>query len=62
MWGSIREFILQTDASDWGLGAVLGQDDEDGMEYPVCTSAKSSCQREEKSIMPLKRNVVKLGV
>ena len=31
-----KEFILQTDASNSGIGAALQQQDEDGLRYPVC--------------------------
>jgi hypothetical protein len=30
-----REFILQTDTSDRGVGAVLSQTDKNGQEHPV---------------------------
>lgn len=35
-----REFIVQTDAQDTGLGAILFQSDEDGTERPVAYGSK----------------------
>ncbi|XP_041102688.1 uncharacterized protein LOC121313985 [Polyodon spathula] len=40
-----REFILQTDASDVGLGAVLSQE-IDGVEHPVLYISRKMAQRE----------------
>lgn len=49
-----RRFILQTDASDRGIGAVLSQKDEAGEEHPVV--AKSFC-RERNVTQQLRRSV-----
>lgn len=41
-----REFILQTDASDKGIGAVLSQCDDDGTEHPVAFFSRKLLPRE----------------
>ncbi|MDW0176561.1 MAG: RNase H-like domain-containing protein, partial [Nitrososphaeraceae archaeon] len=43
-----REFILQTDASDYGLGIVLSQIDEDGNEHPVLYLSKKFSEVEKR--------------
>ena len=37
-----RMFILQTDASDTGLGYVLSQINEDGEEHPIAIGSRKS--------------------
>ena len=41
-----KEFILQTDASEKGIGAVLSQYDDDGMEHPVVFYSRKLLPRE----------------
>ena len=43
-----RPFVLQTDASDWGVGAVLSQMDEDDNEHPVAYFSKKLLPRERR--------------
>ena len=43
-----RRFILQTDASDRGIGAVLSQCDDDGTEHPVAFYSRKLLPREER--------------
>ena len=43
-----KEFILQTDASDRGLGAVLSQYDDTGEEHPVAFYSRKLSSREGK--------------
>ena len=43
-----RQFVLQTDASDRGIGAVLSQVDGDGIERPVAYYSKKLLPREER--------------
>ncbi len=43
-----REFLLQTDASDIGLGAILSQLDDNGVERPIAYASKILSSRERK--------------
>ena len=43
-----KEFVLQTDASDRGVGAVLSQLDVDGNDHPVLFYSRKLLPREEK--------------
>ena len=43
-----KQFILQTDASNSGLGAVLSQCDEEGQEHPVAYYSRKLLPREER--------------
>ena len=43
-----RPFILQTDASDRGVGAVLTQRDDSGQEHPVCYYSRKLLPREQR--------------
>ena len=44
----VRPFILQTDASERGVGAVLSQKDETGEEHPIAYFSKKLLPREER--------------
>ena len=43
-----KQFILQTDASNRGIGAVLSQCDEEGQEHPVAYYSRKLLPREER--------------
>ena len=43
-----RPFTLQTDASDRGIGAVLSQCDDEGLEHPVAFFSRKLLPREER--------------
>ena len=49
-----QAFILQTDASDFGLGAILSQKDESGNEQVVAYASRTLTDRERK-FQPLKK-------
>lgn len=42
----MKPFILQTDASETGIGAVLSQADEEGVEHPVAYYSRKLLPRE----------------
>jgi phospholipid-translocating ATPase len=41
-----RHFVLQTDASDRGVGAVLSQVDDNGVDHPVAFFRRKLLPRE----------------
>ena len=43
-----KPFILQTDASDFGVGAVLSQEDENGDDHPVAYFSRKLLPREQR--------------
>ena len=43
-----KDLLLQMDASDVGVGAVLSQSDEDGADYPVAYYSRKLLAREQK--------------
>lgn len=56
-------FVLQTDASDRGIGAVLSQPDKSGKEHPVAYFSKKLLPREEKySTIEIECLAIKLSV
>ena len=58
-----KQFILQTDASDRGVGAVLSQLDDKGMDHPVSYYSQKLLPQEEKySTVEKECLAVKLGV
>ena len=58
-----RPFTLQTDASDRGVGAVLSQYDDDGLEHPVAYFSRKLLTREEHySTIEKECLAIKLGV
>ena len=58
-----KEFILQTDASERGVGAVLSQKDSDGVEHPVGYFSRKLLPREARYATIEKECLaIKLGV
>ena len=57
-----RSFLVQTDASDHGMGAVLNQMDEDGCDHPVACYSRKFLPREERYAAVEKCLAVKLGI
>ena len=58
-----RSFVLQTDASDQGIGAVLSQVDEADQEHPVAFYSRKFLVREERYATVEKECLaIKLGV
>ena len=57
-----REFILQTDASNLGIGAVLSQLDDAGHECPVAYFSRKLLPREEKYATVEKCLAIKLAI
>ena len=43
-----KTFIVQTDASNYGVGAVLSQTDADGLEHPIGYFSRKLLDREQK--------------
>ena len=58
-----KQFILQTDASDHGIGAVLSQKDDNNEEHPVAYWSKKLLPREQKySTIEKECLAIKLGI
>ena len=58
-----KQFILQTDASERGIGAVLSQRTADGEEHPIAYYSRKLLPREEKYATVEKECLaIKLGV
>ena len=58
-----KQFIVQTDASERGVGAVLSQLDESGADHPVAYFSRKLLPREERySTVEKECLAVKLGI
>ena len=58
-----KDFILQTDASDRGVGAVLSQKDDQGNDFPIAYYSRKFLPREERySTVEKECLAIKLGV
>lgn len=57
-----RPFILQTDASDHGIGAILSQVDDNGVEHAVSHYSRRLVSREERYAAIEKCLAIKSGV
>jgi hypothetical protein len=53
-----KQFILQTDASNFGLGAVLSQLDDDELEHPVAYLSRKLMIHEQNYSVPEKECLV----
>jgi hypothetical protein len=51
-----RKFYMETDASNWGLGYILSQDDDNGVRRVVAFGRKPLCQH-NKTTLPQNENV-----
>ncbi len=43
-----RQFLVQTDASQYGIGAVLSQEGDDGQDHPIIYISSKLLPREQK--------------
>ncbi len=58
-----QPFVIQTDASDYGVGAVLSQRDSDGCDHPVAYFSKKLLPREQNySTVEKECLAIRLGV
>ena len=57
-----RPFVLQTDASERGVGAVLSQLDDNGDDHPVAYFSRKLLPREKYSTVEKERLAIKLAV
>ena len=51
-------FLLQTDASEYAVGAVLSQLDADGYEHPISFFIVGNCYHAKPDMLLSKRNVL----
>ena len=56
-----KEFRLQTDASEYGVGSVLSQEVDSGDEHPVAYFSRKLFPREQKSVL-LSSLLVRLSI
>lgn len=58
-----KEFVLQTDASERGVGAVLSQLDDEGKDHPVAYFSRKLLPRETRYLTIEKECLaIKLGI
>ncbi len=58
-----RTFVLQTDASDYGIGAVLSQLDDSGQEHPVAFYSRKLLPRKQRyATVETECLAIKLGI
>ena len=58
----MRPFILQTDVSDRGVGAVLSQEDLEGEEHPIAYFSRKFLPWEERYSTVEECLTIKLGI